>query len=91
MLIDNLYHHEETIDNLKGRNGKFQLDCQEMGATFIEKSGQNTLEPTFIMLTLKAICTPLSSSLQDHYELRPINFRKTREDSGRGRLTHFGL
>jgi hypothetical protein len=57
MLIDNLYRHEEAIDNLKGRNGKFQLDCQEMGATFVEKSGRNTSEPTFIMLTLKAIST----------------------------------
>ena len=71
VLIDNSYLQKEVIDRLKGRNGKFQLDYQELSDNLCREIGAERFRTYIYDVNLESNKSFLTSlSLQDHFEIR---------------------
>lgn len=71
VLIDNSYLQKEVIDHLQGRNGKFQLDYQELSDNLCREIGAVRFRTYIYDVNLESNKSFLTSlSLQDHFEIR---------------------
>ena len=71
VLIDNAYLQREVIDQLNGRNGKFQLDYQELSDNLCREIGAVRFRTYIYDVNLESNRSFLTSlNLQDHFEIR---------------------
>ena len=71
VLIDNSYLQKEVIDNLNGRNGKFQLDYQEFSNNLCREIGAERFRTYIYDVSLDSNKNFLTSlNLLDRFEIR---------------------
>ena len=71
VLIDNSYLQKEVIDNLNGRNGKFQLDYQEFSNNLCREIGAERFRTYVYDVSLESNRNFLTSlNLLDRFEIR---------------------